>query len=72
MHLQMNSGHSLNDVQIPSSNCWLIPAGSLFLLGVREEFPPGLSVSKVWRPAAEQKGTDTVLMGDGAEMRAQL
>lgn len=37
----MNSGHSLNDVQIPSSNCWLLPAGLLHPLGVGKEFPSG-------------------------------
>lgn len=53
----MNSGHSLNDVQIPSSNCWLIPAGLLRPLGFRRSFHWGFSVSQTWRSAAEQKGT---------------
>lgn len=50
----MNSGPSLNDVQIPGSNRWLIPAGPLGALGVGEVSPSG---SRVSRPGDRLKGT---------------
>lgn len=67
----MNSGHSLNDAQILSSNCWLIPAELLHPLGVWEEFPPGLSCLGGLETSCGTE-RDTSQGGPGREKRAQL